>query len=240
MIEGHRIEVGEERHGNKFANSCEKTIKYLRKCYVCKIYIPAKQVKEHVEIHREGLRNLKAGTSICETCNKRFRGQYELDEHIKVSHGNVVYSCDSCCKTYRTKCGLAKHNRRIHKGNQHDSPRDVDDAIDFVATMHKCTTCDTVFTFRSNLMRHVKKKSCHLHTGKLYFCDCCRKNGIDKRFKYKRYFNEHQKSLHSANRYQCEYCKQTFCTRSGLAYHKKKHHQLLIGKPNSKHASEAK
>lgn len=51
----------------------------------------------------------------CSFCEKRFSYKYTLDRHIKSMHENMTYTCNLCKKRYRQKEGLTRHIRVEHE-----------------------------------------------------------------------------------------------------------------------------
>ena len=50
----------------------------------------------------------------CQTCDKLFKRESHLNQHMKV-HDNKQWECDVCKKTFTTKYFLKKH-KRLHTG----------------------------------------------------------------------------------------------------------------------------
>ena len=50
----------------------------------------------------------------CQTCEKLFKRESHLNQHMKV-HDNKQWECDVCKKTFTTKYFLKKH-KRLHTG----------------------------------------------------------------------------------------------------------------------------
>ena len=57
----------------------------------------------------------------CQTCEKLFKRESHLNQHMKV-HDNKQWECDVCKKTFTTKYFLKKH-KRLHTGLCHIQTR---------------------------------------------------------------------------------------------------------------------
>ena len=85
---------------------------------------------------------------MCLDCGKIFKSKRSLFEHRKEKHSGVteVHSCPECGKTFGRKSNLKAHRESLHYG------------IKF-----PCQLCDQIFTNRSSMNQHIKKKH-HIKT----------------------------------------------------------------------------
>ena len=107
----------------------------------------------------------------CTVCNKQFRRQSYLKEHILIHTGEKLHQCNVCDKSFTLKGKLNRH-MLTHTGKK----------------SYKFTICNKGFTQRNHLMRHLPS-----HTGENPVkCDKCVKKITETRT-----LHEHLKSHQS-------------------------------------------
>lgn len=189
-------------------------------------------IEQKIEEFIQNKRN-KSNPKICTVCNKLFRTNYKLSEHMRTHENNPKFICNypDCNKTFKSKIGLKEHAAK-HTGQY----------------SYSCETCDKKFLLRSYYLAHqkihsnVKNFSCSLcsktfknkqnlvnhenfHYGlKLFICETCQKS-----FTTKTNLDVHVKTSHTQaeQQFECNVCKKYFKTRAYLKVHQKTHYKEL-------------
>ncbi|XP_040566014.1 uncharacterized protein [Lepeophtheirus salmonis] len=132
----------------------------------------------------------------CPQCNKTFKREYHLNQHIKV-HENRFWDCEVCLKSFTTKYFLKKH-MRLHTGE----------------TPYTCGICGKSFTFQQSYHKHML-----YHTDeKPYHCSQC-----GRAFKELSTLQNHER-IHSGERpFACETCGKSFRQRVSYLVHRRIH-----------------
>jgi len=113
----------------------------------------------------------------CETCDKLFPRNFDLERHKKTHTGVREHKCDICSKAFAQKSHLKKHLGTHAKAA----------AVTQSPQSNKCKDCEKEFSSKSSLERHVIT-----HTAdRPYACDVC-----DKEFKQKVHLKKHMASVH--------------------------------------------
>lgn len=175
-------------------------------CDVCpKIYKTRDKFKDHLKTHFLAYQ--------CDECGKIFNKKIKFDCHAEKYHGiessqslkmknkaKKMYKCDFCPRVFEINLARHAHQRTIHKNNRIDP--------------FKCKDCGLSFIMREELRMHAFVH----YSGKIHTCteEDCRKI-----FKTGKQLGSHIKT-HSAPRYQCNVCFQTFVQCSGLNKHMKR------------------
>jgi uncharacterized Zn-finger protein len=155
-----------------------------------------KKIEEFIQNKRN-----KGNPKICTVCNKLFRTNYKLREHM-LSHAenNAKYLCDfeNCNKAFRSKIGLKEHAAR-HRGEFNFS----------------CSHCDKKFLLRSYFLAHQK-----IHSNvKNFSCSMCTRT-----FKSKQNLINHENFHYGLKHFTCPNCPKQFTTKSNLDNHVKTSH----------------
>lgn len=187
-----------------------------------------KKIEEFIQNKRN-----KGNPKICTVCNKLFRTNYKLREHMQThAENNAKYICDfeSCSKAFRSKIGLKEHVAR-HRGEFKFTCEICDKKflLHSYFLAHKkihsnvktfsCTMCPKTFKSKQNLLNHE-----NYHYGlKLFACETCQ-----KQFTTKSNLDFHIKTTHTqANQFECEDCHKMFKTKNYLKVHRKTHYKEL-------------
>ena len=134
----------------------------------------------------------------CESCDKIFRSEAELDTHIQREHEECI--CDLCNKILPS----------VDAMNQHKSTHRA-------AKNFKCSKCDQVFRWRAEYRRHAEAVHGQKITD-LTTCNICNKQIVSKRL------NEHIKSVHGNEKpFICSQCNKKFAKPSELKNHIRTH-----------------
>nr|CAD7462288.1 unnamed protein product [Timema tahoe] len=115
----------------------------------------------------------------CTTCNKAFKKEQHLSQHLK-THDGKQWACEVCNKLFTTKYFLKKH-KRLHTGEMPYTCPTCQKTFTFQQSYHKhllyhsddkphvCTECDRAFKELSTLHNHQR-----IHTGeKPFTCETC-------------------------------------------------------------------
>ncbi|XP_055616468.1 zinc finger protein ZFP2-like isoform X9 [Toxorhynchites rutilus septentrionalis] len=133
----------------------------------------------------------------CEKCDKTFRTQFDLKEHIRVHTGERPYSCPQCPKAFMRSSRLHDHIR------SHSDERP-----------YSCSHCPKSFKNHKVLRQHIRT-----HTGeKPFSCPHC-----PKAFTSYSGLQEHIR-IHTGERpYSCQHCTKVFRRHSALKVHVRTH-----------------
>ncbi|CAO1328714.1 unnamed protein product [Diamesa tonsa] len=186
-----------DRHLDKHRRLC---------CNVCqKIYKARDKFKDHLKTHFLAYQ--------CDECGKIFNKKIKFDCHAEKYHGiestqsarmknsaKRMYKCDFCPRVFEINLARHAHQRTIHKNNRIDP--------------FKCKDCGLSFIMREELRMHAFSH----YSGKIHTCT---EENCGKIFKTGKQLGSHVK-IHSAPRYQCNVCFQTFVQCSGLKKHSKR------------------
>jgi len=180
---------------------------------------------KHATYHKEK----HNGYVQCSSCDKMFRGNYELRKHIETIHEQLRFTCSICNRQFKSKDGLKYHQNLLH----------------ITDNKFKCKFCSLKFSNKQRLLIHERKdhdigklscKHCknsfvytwkynsHLNCCKaipggdlrIWVCSKCR-----KRFHKFRYLKQHRQSCLQKKGFECVSCSKRFNHRSGLNYHRK-------------------
>ena len=186
-----------DRHLDKHRKLC---------CNVCqKTYKARDKFKDHLKTHFLAYQ--------CDECGKIFNKKTKFDCHAEKYHGiestkslrmknsaKKIYKCDFCPRVFEINLARHAHQRTIHKNNRIDP--------------FKCKDCGLSFIMREELRIHAFAH----YSGKIHTCT---EENCSKIFKTRKQLGSHVK-IHSAPRYQCNVCFQTFVQCSGLNKHSKR------------------
>lgn len=148
----------------------------------------------------DGKREAKVEMKTCPECNKEYKTNYKLAEHMRKHTGEKPFKCSMCEKAFRSKIGLAQHEAK-HTGHYD----------------YNCVTCGKGFQCKSYLIVHQR-----VHSDlKPYPCDTCGRN-----FKTKQSLLDHQNRHLGVKPYLCETCGRGFITKGLCKSHQKVHSGL--------------
>ncbi|KAJ8675110.1 hypothetical protein QAD02_010896 [Eretmocerus hayati] len=131
----------------------------------------------------------------CELCNKKYRIESDLTNHMRHVHGNSKpVMCDLCGKQCRDRLLLNLHQRYYHFKPQ-----------------FKCHLCRTSLMTQANLDEHIQKQ----HENKQgVVCEEC-----GRTFSKMSRLTTHMRVHTGAKPFECNICSKTFMWSSGLRQH---------------------
>lgn len=145
---------------------------------------------------RNTFKGLRLNGHVCEYCLSLFSSKQSKDRHIDYYHRSEnLVSCSVCNVGFRTKEGLAAHEKAKHR-----------DKIE----KFKCDKCDARFENESSLKRHMKIVD---HDAIKKICFVCA--NCDKVFKTRKELNMHKKKLnHNQESEEIDLSKKFKCSES--------------------------
>ncbi|KAH9508477.1 hypothetical protein Btru_055299 [Bulinus truncatus] len=147
------------------------------------------------EVEKPGLS--ATGTLQCMVCNRLFRGNSYLRQHMRSHTGDRPYRCHQCDRSFTTRDILKKH-MYVHKEQR-----------DF-----KCGECGKLFKSLSHVRQHLR-----IHMQERSFrCSVC-----DKMFKTQNTLKVHLRTHSGVNPYKCQICNHCFRERGSLQRHMRLH-----------------
>ena len=209
----------------KERNDEEKETKHKinRKCSYCrKGFTDQVKLKEHVK-------NCFMKKYPCKECDLKFATESKLERHVNECHLQIKeFECKDCEKSFARKDKLAEHVEAVHQKKQKYLCSKCGKGFyhKFNMTRHvitcknrgknkeprECPECDRVFTFQSELKRHVEVV--HLKV-KRHKCEHCSKG-----FSQKCMLEDHVNAVHLKKReHQCQDCGNSFARLSQLNRH---------------------
>ncbi|XP_054267051.1 transcription factor hamlet-like [Macrosteles quadrilineatus] len=134
----------------------------------------------------------------CNVCGKTFSDNDNLDEHLVLFHQypRGQFKCRQCPRAYSSQQGLSRH-------------------VAAHSRKYTCENCNTVFTDRSNLQRHIRTS----HVGaRSHACDEC-----GKTFASSSGLKQHSHIHSSVKPFQCDVCLKAYTQFSNLCRHRRMH-----------------
>ena len=124
----------------------------------------------------------------CSQCDRSYKDQYDLKDHVEVIHGNKVYQCADCGRRdFNSRKSFRQHLRQ-HKIRPEavprptGAPRAAEENIGKAAEF-QCPLCDRGYQRKKRLKDHMD----FVHSGKKVECSVCGR----KDFNSMEYFREH-------------------------------------------------
>jgi len=103
-----------------------------------------------LESHRQKVHFPEQCQFVCDVCGKRYSLKGELQKHMRRHTTTNRFVCLECDKEFATQGCLNIHNRARHS-QVAQGPKKV--------TKYMCSICNALFSFRSQLVRHMASHS---------------------------------------------------------------------------------
>ncbi|XP_018335336.1 zinc finger protein 391 isoform X27 [Agrilus planipennis] len=169
-------------------------------CNFCdKSYRQEQSLVSHVRCHQMDF------SCFCPNCLKGFFTEKELKYHEKLMHSNVLYQCEICGKSVKSKNSLKLH-MDTH-GSKSDNEKDRNVIV--------CHICQKVYRAKRSMRLHLAE---HMGKKSSYVCDICGKtvSSADS-------LRDHILIHKNSRSYECTECGKRFNTSSTLAVHRRTH-----------------
>jgi len=191
------------------------------KCSFCPSkYHLKNNLARHVRIvHRDRVLTVTKAEQMktkCTICNRTFSSNYTAQRHIARVHKDVKHLCPYCFREFDSNTAVLKHSAIVHHeemalfaGNNQNTPN--------LTRNFKCALCETAFTTKTNLNRHVQSK----HSGKKqHVCPTC-----GNEYARKDTLELHIRAVHQGKdpSYKCSLCSRKVFTRLDLSNHMRLH-----------------
>jgi len=177
-------------------------------CPICGIQITS---LSGIRLHKSSHSN---SNKKCEVCSKDFLNEWNLKQHMKLSHsGEAAYQfqCDKCSKCFNRSNSLKRHSF-IHS----------------VSKDFSCSVCPKSFKSPHALKNHMK-----VHEDPDYVCNHC-----GKQFFLLGNLKAHER-VHSGEKpYVCELCEKAFVQKGNLKLHQRKCSQQICQKKSKAYLKE--
>ncbi|KAL7012622.1 hypothetical protein ACKWTF_014962 [Chironomus riparius] len=146
------------------------------KCYICGAQEESfTKLKGHFRLTHPNDRFYLA------CCERKFRRRFELVEHLEYHDKTVIFACETCNKTYKTKKCLKTHMENYHP---------TDEANKVI-----CDECGKFFNNEHLLKNHMAFHN--IDTSRIFECYIC-KDG--KQFKTMIQIKTHMRNQHTVNK----------------------------------------
>ncbi|CAK1546753.1 unnamed protein product [Leptosia nina] len=151
------------------------------------------------------VKHVKEGSYYCVECNKNFKTEMSLNQHLRLALPHVRYTdlplqCDHCDKRFGVKRNLARHINRIHLNNK----------------PYQCDRCEKAYLDQWSLQSHIR----YTHEGHTKTSSTCKM---------------HIRTHTGERPYKCKECPAAFSQAGILSTHVKLVHLKLTrdGKPKT-------
>ncbi|XP_055906351.1 zinc finger protein ZFP2-like [Eupeodes corollae] len=169
------------------------------KCEICGKGLKGRScLMAHMRGHSDGYQ--------CEVCGVKYTNKQCLKNHMlkHTEHGEKIYQCKFCFKSFRRPFQLGNHFHTHHLDNS------------IVQGFYRCTECNLQFETASNLIEHRRS---HEPVDRIFTCESC-----GKCFTKKTDLKVHVEKVHLKNNsFSCIHCHKSFFDLSDMNAHLKVH-----------------
>ena len=173
------------------------------KCEKCPAAYPdTSKLEMHVQNIHEGVRFK------CDLCDESFTLKKNVGRHKKRKHTKkrILFKCEHCCNEFVSNYVLKQHSKTCQSKLQRKEKLENDKLI-----WHTCDICEKTFYGITALRIH--RRRLHERKGDL-LCDLC-----DDTFDRPSRLEDHKKSKHLKQQFECDICMKTFNARRLLQFH---------------------
>uniref|UniRef100_A0A8D8MFJ7 Zinc finger protein Xfin n=1 Tax=Culex pipiens TaxID=7175 RepID=A0A8D8MFJ7_CULPI len=190
-------------------------------CITCKKSFKEKfELERHVkQVHRERPKRAPPAMKFhCSECDKTFTLEKLYKNHM-VRHGERIFKCTLCPKSFVLKCDLRKHEKCGHKiFNKETTDCAESKMVD--PALH-CVECNKYFIQRDTYLNHVRR---HRRRKEGAFrCEACQKV-FTNNYEMTLHENGIQHKNNVNDPIQCDICQLILSSRRKLERHKKEFH----------------
>ncbi|XP_044742582.1 zinc finger protein 501-like [Chrysoperla carnea] len=167
----------------------------------------------------------------CDICNKNFANSRKLKKH-KIAHStDRPYHCTQCDKSFKEKCVLTQHVKRIHiNPDPHEVCQICGKSVGKASLerhltihdkrlMYPCTECPKKFFKEISLTKHVRRVHQNEALRYMYLCNICGR-GLLSKAELRRHLCTHT----GEKPFECTNCDKRYNDRGALRRHIKSAH----------------
>lgn len=178
--------------------------------------------REHLQRHVIS-RHAAARPYVCRApgCGRAFKRKDKLQEHYRCHSADRAYTCATCGRTYRQRCGLRAHERRAHRGR---APPPPGTARSGPERRRSCRRCVATFARARKLAEHMQRAHGR-GAGKDQYAHRCSTCG--KTFPRPERVRRHAERAHNAAvawSHRCAVCGRGFAGQRSHDVHVARHH----------------
>ena len=181
----------------------------LFKCNECSRAFGSKQaLNYHIDTYHE---DVDLGL-MCGVCEKSFKMDHNLDQHMREVHSDITYECGLCISKFTRQSNLNHHYKIVHD-TAINSLYVNDDPTIF--EYFECTFCDFISREKRTVVHHEKFVHKKDELEKLS-CQLCPFTTYEKKT-----LNRHEKIVHKESdiKYSCIFCNFTTKWKGNLKSH---------------------
>lgn len=174
----------------------------------------------------------------CPKCEKTFRKDFHLANHLEVHDDHVKYKCNTCDKLFKYKDSFEYHFKTCCPKDGEAPARNkimkLTESLTEIPVGHKCKYCEKIYQSKYTLVKHTTNIHENPEGSYKVLCSFCGRS-----FRYEGDLKTHMKFKHSDERdIQCEHCDKRFKTKS---YYRRHERNVHLNKRNFKcnHCSKA-
>ena len=222
------------------------------RCNLCnKDYGQSRDLKKHYKIHHPGQEmppqspssaseskpikfESKVEKNQCDFCEKEFSGKDSLQNHT--CDRDKIVSCQKCGKEFTNIHNLKRHEQTVHEGVKSHQCEYCEKSYgqrgnlkihflehhnDFLSD-HKCNICKKVFPYKSDKKSHILKQHPNSEEAQ---SEKASNNLSDVSFNEDEILNStKQDDLMDQEIHQCEWCEETFVSKTDIKNHIQERH----------------